>query len=328
MRNIQHIGKRFEFLLERFHAGDCTSHEINELKAFFNDEDLSSEIKDHMFSVLDQQNSNQVTSFDSNYLLYNMKLQIVENKYNDKKRLFSHLVRFLPAAAIVIMLFVVGGLVAYFANSNAVVDTHPVSFCEVVAPMGAKSKFVLPDSSTVWLNEGSRLTYSTTFNSSNRFVHLDGEAYFQVSKNNKLPFVVDAFGFLIEGEETEFNVKAYENEPTIVTTLVEGKVWLNHRTETIASDIFLGRKYKATFFKQQKGTVLNPCQPRLVISPNIDPKPLISWKNDRSASRKNELLENMIESGQGDILVRLWDLTLKNKVLKVFPGLIIAEFSS
>ena len=58
------------------------------------------------------------------------------------------------------------------------------------APLGAKTKLILPDSTLVWLNAGSKIVYSQGFGVKDRHLRLNGEAYFEVRKNEKLPFDV------------------------------------------------------------------------------------------------------------------------------------------
>ena len=95
---------------------------------------------------------------------------------------------------------------------------------EVVAERGQKSSVTLPDGSHVWLNSASRITYTSDFNKKNRNITLEGEAYFDVAKNKKIPFVVNASEMSITAVGTEFNVRNYSDEDEVCTTLVEGKV--------------------------------------------------------------------------------------------------------
>jgi ferric-dicitrate binding protein FerR (iron transport regulator) len=88
--------------------------------------------------------------------------------------------------------------------------------------MGAKSKIVLPDSSLVWLNSGSTLSYPQQFGK-NRQITLAGEAYFEVMKNEK-PFVVSTNYGDVKVKGTSFNVKAYSDDNSFETTLEEGVV--------------------------------------------------------------------------------------------------------
>src|SRR5690606_26924548 len=76
----------------------------------------------------------------------------------------------------------------------------------------------------VQLNAASRLHYPTQFQGKQRIVELEGEAYFQVTKNAQQPFIVRSRGQAIQVLGTTFNVKAYANDPVVQTTLVEGSV--------------------------------------------------------------------------------------------------------
>ena len=91
-------------------------------------------------------------------------------------------------------------------------------------PNGAKTQFLLPDGSSVWLNSGSKLTYSNNF-STKRQVFLNGEAFFDIKKS-KIPFDVNTNYGKIEVLGTAFDVLAYP-ETTFATTLVRGSVHIN-----------------------------------------------------------------------------------------------------
>ena len=85
------------------------------------------------------------------------------------------------------------------------------------------SKIILPDSTQVWLNASSRLTYTDRFLVGNREVQLEGEAYFDVTKSTH-PFIVKVPGGSITVKGTAFNVTAYPSEKQIYTALIRGKV--------------------------------------------------------------------------------------------------------
>jgi len=101
------------------------------------------------------------------------------------------------------------------------------TFSEVSTRYGSKTKLVLPDSSVVWLNAGSRLTYNEQFGTSNRSTTLTGEAYFDVKKST-IPFTISANGLHIKVLGTAFNVKSYPNEKTTETSLIRGRVEVTH----------------------------------------------------------------------------------------------------
>ncbi|MFV0590297.1 MAG: FecR family protein [Draconibacterium sp.] len=88
-------------------------------------------------------------------------------------------------------------------------------------PRGGEYNLVLSDGTHIWLNSESELSFPAKFSGNKRIISLKGEAYLEVAKNDKLPFIVNVEGTQVEVLGTSFNVKAYEN---IETTLVEGKV--------------------------------------------------------------------------------------------------------
>jgi transmembrane sensor len=100
----------------------------------------------------------------------------------------------------------------------------PKRYTSITAPNGQISNITLFDGTNVWLNAGSSLKYSDTFNQNDREIFLDGEALFSVEKNEKIPFIVHAGDAQVKVYGTEFNVKAYSNETKIETVLIEGKV--------------------------------------------------------------------------------------------------------
>jgi len=92
-------------------------------------------------------------------------------------------------------------------------------------PKGGQYHVTLPDGTQVYLNSTSSLSYPTQFIGSSRNVTLQGEAYFEVAKNAKMPFIINVNNKQkIEVLGTHFNVKAYTDEQEINTTLLEGSV--------------------------------------------------------------------------------------------------------
>ena len=91
---------------------------------------------------------------------------------------------------------------------------------------GEKKDFILSDGTHVWLNENSSFSYSEKFTGKTRLVKLEGEGYFEVSKNPKMPFVVGTPEAKIAVLGTAFNVRAYPGEMTVEVAVDEGKVRL------------------------------------------------------------------------------------------------------
>lgn len=97
------------------------------------------------------------------------------------------------------------------------------NYSEVSSPFGSKTKLVLSDSSIVWLNAGSKLTYNEQFGITNRNITLVGEAFFDVKKST-IPFIIRTNAIQIKVLGTAFNVKAYPDEKTTETSLIRGRV--------------------------------------------------------------------------------------------------------
>lgn len=95
----------------------------------------------------------------------------------------------------------------------------------IETPNGGQYRVILPDGSKVWLNAASSLRYPVSFSAAkDRHVQLTGEAYFEVAKNENKPFLVTSGEQTVKVLGTHFNVNAYADEPSVKTTLLEGRV--------------------------------------------------------------------------------------------------------
>ena len=104
------------------------------------------------------------------------------------------------------------------------IPNENVFYNTVATPRGGQYQLQLPDGSKVWLNAASSLKFPTAFAGKTRNVELTGEAYFEISKNAAMPFIVKSLGQTIEVLGTHFNINAYNDEIAIKTTLLEGSV--------------------------------------------------------------------------------------------------------
>lgn len=138
------------------------------------------------------------------------------SRWNPRKKLMAF-----SAATLVIA--VVAVLVWLNHPTQTVAATTKKPYSEISSPLKSRTKLVLPDSSVVWLNAGSKLTYNAGFGTINRHTVLVGEAYFEVKKSD-VPFIIRANDLTIKVLGTAFNVKAYPGERTTETSLVRGRV--------------------------------------------------------------------------------------------------------
>jgi ferric-dicitrate binding protein FerR (iron transport regulator) len=183
------------------------------------------------------------------------------------------------------------GILGYHSFRNRP-DNQPIVWSTVEAPYGSRSKVTLADGTQVWLNAGSQLKYASSFGSGDRKVYLNGEAYFAVT-HSKTQFVVNTQFLEVRVHGTEFNVKAYNEEDYIQTTLVKGSVSIvrKHPSRAGRHKVMLKPNQTATFNIHSKKFVggannTDPIKDKqsddvMEVSSGINPVIYTSWKDSR-----------------------------------------------
>lgn len=110
---------------------------------------------------------------------------------------------------------------------------------QVEAPLGSRTKALLPDGTIVWLNSGSKLTYSQGYGLSDRKVTMSGEGYFEVKHNEKLPFSVNSQNLRVNVLGTQFNFRDYPDDKEAEVILDKGSVKLDNLTNTGNSQLMV-----------------------------------------------------------------------------------------
>ena len=245
-------------------------------------------------------------------------------------------------AAIFLIAFSLSGVLFYYAGKNR----HPISqlsYNELIVPMGSRAQFKLSDGTAVTLNAGSRLKYDNSFGINDRVVELEGEAYFKIAADHNRPFMVKTSHLNVLAIGTAFNVKAYSDDETIETTLVEGSVSIEEVTDQGKTQIrILKPNQKLTFFKEdsklveemvseeeksthniQRLTSKKLKEVTRIVTQDVNVEPLISWKGNRWIFEKQSLSEIATE------LERKFDVQIvfESEGLKSFhfTGILIAE---
>ncbi|RAJ08453.1 FecR family protein [Chitinophaga skermanii] len=166
------------------------------------------------------------------------------------------------------------GQLAYEANGNAPAETM---YNTLTTPKGRQFKILLPDGTTAWLNAASSIRYPTQFTGDSRKVDITGEVYFEAATIHKggrlVPFMVNANNkFEITVLGTHFNVNTYSDEPTMHTTLLEGKVAIAMNRPNGKEQIILQPGEQASLTMQ--GDIVK----NRVIKP-ADVEKIMAWKN-------------------------------------------------
>lgn len=142
----------------------------------------------------------------------------------------------LKYAAILVLIFSVG-IISYKKGEVSVKNIF--ADITIEAPAGSRTKLYLPDSTLVWLNAGSKIVYSQGYGVDNRKVKLNGEAYFEVVRNEQLPFYVTSPSLQIHVLGTVFNFRDYETDSKVTVSLLQGKVSMNNLLREEKEEILL-----------------------------------------------------------------------------------------
>ena len=167
------------------------------------------------------------------------------------------------------------------------IDNEPeqtLVYYETTAVPDAKTKITLPDSSVVWLNANASLRYPREFSKQIRQVEIKGEAFFEVRKDEKKPFIVQTDGIGIHVLGTTFNVDAEPDKTEV--TLITGKVGL-YKSKNLSqtADRILSPGERAVFFKSDDNLSVS----------TIRPENTISWVTGNFIFRDSSLEEIMQE---------------------------------
>jgi transmembrane sensor len=134
----------------------------------------------------------------------------------EKRNVFSFSPLFRAAASIALLVSMgIVFLLFLYKNEGIVI---------IKAPADRHIAVTLPDKSTVWLNKNSEIKYPEDFEEETREVSLKGEAFFEIAKNIKKPFLIAANGTVTKVLGTSFNVRALEEDNEVAVTVVSGKV--------------------------------------------------------------------------------------------------------
>lgn len=173
--------------------------------------------------------ANNTTYFneDKAFVLFKRRIANADKK---KQQMFRFSWKnFMRIAAVVLVLVV--PYVAYWQGKETVKRTFADMVVE--APMGAHTKLYLPDGTLVWLNAGSKIIYSQGFGVEDRQLKLEGEGYFEVTRNEELPFTIKTKEVNLRVLGTKFNFRNYPDDEEVTVNLMEGKVALNNEIKAM-----------------------------------------------------------------------------------------------
>jgi len=164
------------------------------------------------------------------------------------------------------------GRLAYNMQTVSKIPTTKVLYNTLSTPRGGQYRVTLPDGTLVWLNASSSLRFPTAFTGNDRKVEIKGEAYFEVAKNEAMPFIVTAENSEIKVLGTHFNVSAYADDKVLKTTLLEGSVEFSVVKQA-------GSENEATTIKLQPGQQAQLDETNSLKVVEADTEEATAWKN-------------------------------------------------
>ena len=213
--------------LINFSLGEYSYSDYLNVKDYLNESEINQDVKECLFEQwVDLQQNDFVT--DKSLLPVFRKIQysiLLEEKKSVKRRVFWG--KYSQAAAILLVPVLAFTLWYYIFSENfgSGIFVHSVTpgWVEINAPDGARIEFILPDSTSGWLNSGSKLKYPAVFDR-HRNVQLIGEGYFNVKHKENSDFVVNVADLEVKALGTKFDVLAYPDDCSTLVVLQEGKV--------------------------------------------------------------------------------------------------------
>jgi len=215
--------------------GDCTREESGRVINWIKERKHESESREALGEIWDCCEMKIVGKKpDFEQMLAKIHIRILSEKPNEPSinRWQSFYHTFARVAAILILPLISITLYLALKENFAPKD---LAYHELYTKPGSRMKLTLADGTIVWLNDGTTLKYPETFKGDTRQVWVDGEAYFEVKKDVKHPFIVDnpLMKTIVTG--TKFNLNAYSSDNYFEATLLEGKIHLtdDHQTKEL-----------------------------------------------------------------------------------------------
>jgi len=209
--------QRIKDIIDRYTRGLYTQKDaetlFDTLKSGSGYEEMEEEMDRILYNLPDVSHSNLHDQ-------YKKEAKLLLDKLNNRQKRSYRLPFMRYAAAIAIL--VIAGLGLYqLIDRSAKAD---ILYSEVYVKNAEHKNITLPDGSEVILNAGSYLRYPTKFSQESRLVEINGEAFFDIQKDSKRPFIVRTDGIDVKVLGTSFNVKAYEKDEQLMVSVQTGKV--------------------------------------------------------------------------------------------------------
>lgn len=290
-------------LIYHFLKDECSAEELNQLHEWLVS-DLDEETTNELLKSLWKKTyDGNIHNLDESDLATKIKLKIAaKNGFSTLKPVKNRLVvrnrrnnSWLMVTAILTIVITAG----YFITSRNTVTESVSAISEQIekhTPRGHRSSILLRDGSKVSLNSETKITYDENFGIDNRRIYLEGEAFFEVAKDEDLPFVVTSKNLITRALGTSFNVRDYGDEDSASIALATGKVKVKRSQNPT-------KKFKI-FLNPNEQVILNKSSQKWSKT-SFEPEKVLSWK-DSNLNFEDMSLARIIKT-----LERWYDVKIK-----------------
>ena len=266
MQDLEPADRKWD-LTTKLLTGELTSEEQAEWEEFMQDREFK-----HQVEMLQQHWGTMGTlpyaQIDKEHDWKIVLQKIAEQETPKRKLLLPSLLRY--AAAITALL-----VISFFIWKIIPSKQGELTATVIEAPHGARTSVKLPDSSTVWLNAGSKISFNQYFGKDNRDITMEGEAFFDVKKS-MVPFHIQTPAYTIAVLGTAFNVKAYQDDDLVSTTLLRGSLKVSRIKADGKEEEFLLQPNDKVILR---GTAQQRDSMPIILEKNIDALADSEWKD-------------------------------------------------
>jgi ferric-dicitrate binding protein FerR (iron transport regulator) len=259
------MNNQIQNILKKGQKETATETDRRKMFALFHQPELEFFVKEQLLKELENTQEKEAVSRDLQKVFTRIwgRIEKQEPKQKPGFRIFYSAIKI---AAVLLIGLILG---FYISSLNFNSETE---YYLAHSPVGSISELALPDGSVIFLNADTRIKYSIDGKSNFREVFLEGEAWFEVAKNKKKPFIVHTNALDVKVTGTRFNVKAYNNENEVAATVENGSIVIQS-----SNDYNIGEELT---LKPGEQLVLNKETKEAVVK-QVNTKWFTSWKNNK-----------------------------------------------
>lgn len=264
----------------------------NKIDRSFFEPQLESETKKELYNLLDSGTESYESDHDLNHVYLRVQEKIGQEVLRNKRIARTKLFRAVTSRAAIFVLGLLSSMLIWYIYPNSAEQESPIT---IIAPTNAITQTILPDGSKIMLNANSKISYHKDKRAHQRIVSLEGEAWFDVTKDLKNPFIVSTSSYKVLVHGTIFNIRSFQDNSPVVTTLEHGSIEIlplkGKNKEIIAVKLIPGQQY-----------YFNPKNNESLVS-KVDTRFASLWKEDE-IKFENKNFKDLLKILEGRYNVR------------------------